>query len=127
MSVTKSRQKKDPDWIPSIDLILDHDADLPLKRLVEITNLDSDTIELLLRLGTSLREKGEVERAIHLHQTLFARTDLARSTLQQIELELARDYAHAGLHDRAERLLKNLIVTRSSRQEAAALALVDLY
>jgi lipopolysaccharide biosynthesis regulator YciM len=123
----KVRPKNTPaDWIPSIDFILAQNTDITLKRLVNAQTLDDDSIELFLRLGCSLREKGEVERAIHLHQTLFARTDLKGVLLQELELELAMDFAMAGLHDRAERLLLELLDARGRIQEKSAKVLLEL-
>tara|TARA_R110002167_G_scaffold2165_10_gene10946 strand:+ start:9528 stop:10712 length:1185 start_codon:yes stop_codon:yes gene_type:complete len=123
----KARPKSTPaDWIPSIDFILAQNTDITLKRLVNAQTLDDDSIELFLRLGCSLREKGEVERAIHLHQTLFARTDLKGVLLQELELELAMDFAMAGLHDRAERLLLELLDARGRIQEKSAKVLLEL-
>ncbi|MDP2609514.1 MULTISPECIES: hypothetical protein [unclassified Oceanobacter] len=123
----KARPKSTPvDWIPSIDFILAQNTDLTLKRIVNAQTLDDDSVELFLRLGCSLREKGEVERAIHLHQTLFARTDLKGVLLQELELELAMDFSMAGLHDRAERLLLELLESRGRIQEKAAMVLLEL-
>lgn len=116
-----------PDWIPSVDLLLSQNSDASLKRLINAQTMDDDTVELLLKLGCTLREKGEVERAIHLHQTLFGRTDLGRPQALELELELALDYLAAGLYDRAERLLHELVAHKSAVQEKAAIALVELY
>ncbi|MCY0965815.1 hypothetical protein [Parathalassolituus penaei] len=116
-----------PDWIPSVDTLLSQHSDASLKRLINAQSMDDDTLELLLKLGRTLRDKGEVERAIHLHQGLFGRTDLSRTHAQELELELARDYLVAGLFDRAERLLQELVNNRSVVQEKAELELVELY
>lgn len=116
-----------PDWIPSVDLLLSQHSDASLKRLIAAQSLDDDMVELFQKLGRTLREKGEVERAIHLHQALFGRTDLNKLQAQEIELELAKDYLAAGLHDRAERLLLDLFGSKGPVQDKAALALVAMF
>ncbi|WP_221801204.1 hypothetical protein [Oceanobacter mangrovi] len=125
-SARSQKKLSSPDWIPSVELIFSQNSDAALKRLVNAQTLDEDTVDLFLKLGRSLREKGEVERAIHLHQTLFARTDLPKPLLQSLELELAMDYAAAGLHDRAERLLVELLEGKGQIQEKAATSLIRL-
>jgi lipopolysaccharide biosynthesis regulator YciM len=124
-----ARQSKppEPDWIPNVELLLAEANDVALERFLNVPQLDDDALDLLLKLGRSLREKGEADRAIHLHQSLFARTDLPKHSMQALELELAVDYAHAGLLDRAERLFLELLDSKGRVQEKAAFALVELY
>lgn len=116
-----------PDWIPSVEFLLAEANDASLERLLNVPQIDDDSIDLFLKLGRTLREKGEVERAIHLHQSLFARTGLPRQTQVQLELELAVDYYFAGLLDRAERLFSELLEAKGRVQESASRYLVELY
>jgi lipopolysaccharide biosynthesis regulator YciM len=127
-SAGKKSVKANPsEWIPSLDVLLNHASDLPIKRLTDAENLDTDSLDLLVALGASFREKGEVDRAIRLHQTLFARADIPLGKLQEIELELAKDFIFSGLHDRAERLLKELLIAKGPVLDAALASLVELY
>jgi len=114
-------------WIPSVEFLLTQAGDVPLERMLNVPSLDDDSIDLFLKLGRTLREKGEVDRAIHLHQSLFARTDLSKHILQTLELELAIDFSHAGLLDRAERLYLELLDAKGSIREKASKHLVELY
>jgi lipopolysaccharide biosynthesis regulator YciM len=70
--------------------------------------VDTDTIETHLALGNLFRRRGEVERAIRIHQNLIARPALSREQRAQAVLELAQDYMRSGLYDRAEQLLLEL-------------------
>lgn len=124
----KQGKKHTPDeWIPSVEALLAQAGDVSLEKMLSVSTLDDDSIDLFLKLGKTLREKGEVDRAIHLHQSLFARTDLSKNTLQTLELELAIDFSHAGLLDRAERLFIELLATKGRVQEQASVHLVELY
>lgn len=123
----QSGSKKYPDFIPSIEYMLASSSDASLSRLLDVENLDEDALDLLLKLGKALRNKGETERAIHLHQTLFARTDIPRNTLSALKLELALDYLEAGLLDRAERLLIELLSIKGEHFEQIAKHLIELY
>merc|ERR1711879_378271 len=98
-----------PNWFPNQDDITDSQSERFIKGLLESAPGDEETMDFALRIGQSLREKGETHRAIQFHQALLARTDLPRSLLQEVELELALDYYRAGLNDSSENLLLNLV------------------
>ena len=89
---TQSKLPEYPDWIPSVDYLLAESNDLSLEKLLNIEQIDDGSMDLFLKLGRSLRDKGELDRATHLHQRLFARPDLERSAMHSIQLELALDY-----------------------------------
>jgi lipopolysaccharide biosynthesis regulator YciM len=67
-----------------------------------------------------LRRRGEVERAIRIHENLLARPDLPQAQVHMAHLELARDYISAGLLDRAEKLLLDLVEESPSSATSAA-------
>jgi len=123
---TQSKRPDYPDWIPSVDYLLAESNDLSLEKLLNIEQIDDGSMDLFLKLGRSLREKGELDRAMHLHQRLFARADLERSAMQSIQLELALDYSSAGLLDRAESILRELVSGRGHVSDTAAVHLVEL-
>ena len=115
-----------PDWIPSVDYILAESNDASLEKLLKVDHIDDDSVDLFLKLGKSLRDKGEIDRAMHLHQRLFARADLDRSVIHSIQLELAYDYSAAGLLDRAERILRELLAAKGHNNERVAALLIEL-
>lgn len=120
---------KTPDFIPSVEYLLAETNDETLNHLLNLPKLDEDAFELFLKIGRSFRSKGDTERAIHLHQTLFARTDLQRDALLILKHELALDYLDAGLLDRAERLLLEFVHHKGKEPTyvLAAKNLVELY
>lgn len=122
----QSKSSHSVDWIPSVDLLLDQSNDKTVEKLLKVEKVDDDYIDLFLKLGRSLRDKGEIDRATHLHQKLFARPDLEKHTLQQIQLELAIDYEKAGLLDRAERLFRELLEVKGAVGEQAVKHLIEL-
>ena len=123
---TQSRKSDVPDWIPSIDHLLSQNNDKTVEQFLSVEELDEDAIDLLLKLGRSLREKGELDRATHLHQKLFARPDLERSALQAIQMELALDYSSAGLLDRAEKIFRQLGESKGRFSDQALIHLIEL-
>jgi lipopolysaccharide biosynthesis regulator YciM len=71
--------------------------------------VNTDTVETHLALGNLFRRRGEVDRAIRIHQNLIARPQLSQKHRMQALFELAQDYLRAGVLDRAERLFLELI------------------
>ncbi|HRN35366.1 MAG TPA: M28 family peptidase, partial [Flavobacteriales bacterium] len=71
--------------------------------------INRDTVETHLALGNLFRRRGEVDRAIRVHQHLIARPNLSREEKTAVLLELGEDYMRAGLLDRAETLFADLV------------------
>jgi lipopolysaccharide biosynthesis regulator YciM len=86
---------------------------------LKLMDANADTIETHFALGTLYRRRGEVERAIRIHQNLLARETLAPEHREQALLALAQDYLRAGLLDRAEGLFQK--VSEVPRLRASAL------
>ena len=87
---------------------------------LKLMDASADTIETHFALGALYRRRGEVERAIRIHQNLLARDELAPQHREQALLALAQDYLRAGLLDRAEGLFQK--VAEAPRLRASALA-----
>ena len=115
------------DTLPSIDFLLAENNDGALDRLLDVAEISDEAVELYLNLGRIFREKGQTEKSIQLHQNLFARTDLSEKSQLDVELELATDFLKAGLLDRAERLLVDLIQEEGHTRSQASRLLVQLY
>lgn len=86
----------------------------------------SDTVETHIALGSQLRRRGEVERAVRVHRNLLE-APLPRAQLDQAQLELARDYISAGLLDRAEELLLKLVRGSGGHRQDAQRHLLEIY
>ena len=115
------------DTLPSIDFLLAENNDGALDRLLDAAEISDEAVELYLNLGRVFREKGQTEKSIQLHQNLFARTDLSDKAQLDVELELATDFLKAGLFDRAERLLVDLVQEEGHARSHASRLLVQLY
>ncbi|MFT5481444.1 MAG: lipopolysaccharide biosynthesis regulator YciM [Halieaceae bacterium] len=114
-------------YYKGLNYLLDDQPDGAIDAFIEALEVNSDTFETHIALGNLLRRKGEVDRAIRIHQNLLARPGVPARQLHQAHLELARDYISAGLLDRAEQLLQDL-VRESSEQRAASLKyLLEIY
>jgi lipopolysaccharide biosynthesis regulator YciM len=82
--------------------------DRALDMFLKLMDTNADTIETHFSLGSLYRRRGEVERAIRIHQNLLARKELPGEHREQALLALAQDYLRAGVLDRAEALLQEV-------------------
>lgn len=99
------------DYFKGLGHLLNEQPDKAIEVFIKMLEVDSETVELHLALGSLFRRRGEVERAIRIHQNLIARPTLSREQRNQVLLELGEDYMRAGLFDRAENLFLELADT----------------
>jgi lipopolysaccharide biosynthesis regulator YciM len=114
------------DYYRGLNFLLNEEQDKALEVFMRLVEVDSETIETHLALGGLFRRRGEVDRAIRIHQNLLARPSLDQLQRSVALLELAKDYMHAGLLDRAEALFKDLVRQRAQLKESLE-HLLDLY
>lgn len=116
----------DPHYIAGLDFLVTEQPDRALDIFLKLMDANADTVETHFALGALYRRRGEVERAIRIHQNLLAREALAPEHREQALLALAHDYLRAGLLDRAEGLLQQ--VSAVPRLRVSALdSLRELY
>ena len=96
-------------YIRGLNYLLNEQQDKAIEVFVEMVEVDSETVETHIVLGNLFRRRGEVDRAIRIHQNLIARPNLSLAQRQQALLELGKDYMKAGLLDRAESVFNELI------------------
>jgi len=107
------------DYFRGLNYLLNEQQDEAIEVFIRLVEVDSETIETHLALGNLFRRRGEVDRAIRIHQNLIARPNLAREHRAYALLELARDYMRAGVLDRAEGLFSELVRNRMHVVEAS--------
>ncbi len=113
-------------YFKGLNYLLNEQPDKAIEVFLRLVEVDSETVETHLALGNLFRRRGEVDRAIRIHQNLIARPTLDHEQRAQGLLELGLDYMRAGLLDRAESLFLELI--KMGDHTAAALTnLVDIY
>lgn len=108
-------------YFQGLNFLLNEQPDKAIEIFIRVLEVNSDTVETHLALGNLFRRRGEVERAIRIHQNLIARPTLDKEQRSQALLELAQDYFKAGLFDRAENLFLELAEIRAYSEQALAL------
>ena len=114
------------DYIKGLNYLLNEQQDKAIDVFIRMLEVNSDTVETHLALGNLFRKRGEVDRAIRIHQNLIARSSLNPEQRSDAVLELGHDYMKAGLFDRAEALFKELIDSNVHLSTVLPL-LLDIY
>ena len=112
-------------YFKGLNFLLNEQPDRAIDAFIEVTKLDTETTELHFALGNLFRRRGEMERAIRVHQSLLSRSDLPARNREHALHEIAQDYLKAGMLDRAEMAFQELSDTRYGKR--AAKALVRIY
>lgn len=115
-----------PEYFRGLNYLLNEQPDKAIEEFVRMTEVDRETVETHLALGSLFRRRGEVDRAIRIHQNLIARTSLTREQRQLAMLELGMDYMRSGLLDRAEGLFRELVDSGTHVRQGLE-QLLDIY
>jgi len=107
------------DYLKGLNFLLNEQTDQALEHFMKMVRVDDKTIETHFALGSLFRRRGEVDRAIRIHQNIIARPDLGAEQRDQAFSSLAKDYLKAGLLDRAESMFIRL--AKGSRYQVEAL------
>ena len=113
-------------YFQGLNHLLNEEQDQAIALFERIADDDTDRFETQLALGNLFRRRGELERAIRLHQDLSVRAMLTTEQRAVALLELGDDFVRAGLLDRAEALFDELLAIDA--QSAPALKqLIGIY
>lgn len=108
-------------YFKGLNFLLNEQPDKAIDAFIDIVKMDPETADMHFALGNLFRRRGEIERAIRVHQNLLARPDLPAEQQAQAKYELGMDYLKAGLLDRAEETFNGLVDTAYSVQARRAL------
>ncbi|HEY9279943.1 MAG TPA: lipopolysaccharide assembly protein LapB [Eoetvoesiella sp.] len=112
-------------YFKGLNFLLNEEPDRAIDAFVEVAKLDPETTELHFALGSLFRRRGEMERAIRVHQSLLSRADLPQEDREHAQHEIAQDFLKAGMLDRAEQAFQLVEETRFAIP--AVRALVRIY
>ena len=113
-------------YFRGLNYLLNEQPDKAIEVFLQLAEFNRDTVETHLALGNLFRRRGEVDRAIRVHQHLIARPNLSNEEKTVALLELGEDYMRAGLLDRAETLFTDL-VAMDAHVPSALRHLISIY
>lgn len=107
-----------------LKFLLDREEDQGLEHLIQLLEVSADSVEHYLTLAALFRKRGELDRAIKIHELLLNQPNLSEHDSSSCKLELAKDYVLAGMLDSAEEHLITLV--KSGNKEALE-PIINLY
>lgn len=113
--VTESRALP-TSYFRGLNFLLNEQPDKAIEAFLEVVKLEPETIDLHFALGGLFRRRGELDRAIRMHEHLLEREGLAEEQRLRAMSELGQDYLKAGLLDRAEQVFTRLLETAQHGQ-----------
>lgn len=102
------RERLRQDYLAGLNYLANDQPDRALDAFLRAAELDRDTVETHFALGSLFRRRGEVDKAIRIHQNLVSRESITAAQREQALYALSQDYLGAGLLDRAEKVLEEL-------------------
>lgn len=115
------------EYVVGLNYLLNEEPDKAVDVFIKLLDVDSDTVETHLALGSLFRRRGEVDRAIRIHQNLIARPQLSQEERREALIALGLDYLSAGVFDRAERIFLEAMDEDNSKDSRSLYGLLAIY
>lgn len=115
------------EYVVGLNYLLNEQSDKAVDIFIKLLEVDSDTVETHLALGSLFRRRGEVDRAIRIHQNLIARPQLSLLQRKEALMSLGQDYMSAGVFDRAERIFLEVVELGGSKETNSLHGLLAIY
>lgn len=109
-------------YIEGLVALLEQNDALAMKKLQEAVSTDSDFVDAYVRLGDLYRKKGDVSRAIQIHQSLTVRPTLKKHEEKRIYYALVEDLFAMSRHNKAVAFLKEIL--KIDKKDARARELI---
>ena len=120
------KEKESTAFLKGLNYLLLNDRDQAIEEFTKAVQINSNTVETYMALGNLFRSKGEVGRAIRIHETIILRPTIDKETKIQAMYDLSLDFKKAGFIKRAVSSLEDVISHDSTRLDAH-IQLEELY
>lgn len=111
-------------YVDGVNFLLSNQQDKAVDLFVDMLKEDGGAFEAHLTLGNLFRSRGEVDRAIRIHQSLLESSSLSFEQRLLATQQLGWDYMAAGVYDRAEHMFNQLTDEQDFRVSALKQLLV---
>jgi lipopolysaccharide biosynthesis regulator YciM len=95
-----------------LNYLFSNQQDKAIDYLLEALKVDDDSVEAHFAMANLFRKRGELDRALKVHEHLVRQKHLPNTAQQQAVFELGKDFLSAGLYDRAENMFDQLLKSK---------------
>lgn len=113
-------------YLLGMNYLISNQPDLAIMELSRAAKKDPEAIEVAIVLGNLYREKGQVERALHVHKSVLDRQNISPSERNLAKFCLGLDYKTAGIVDRSMEVFEDLL-EQDRNDERIFRILIKLY
>lgn len=110
-------------YLEALLALLENNEDLAMKKLKDTVSINSDLVDAYIKLGDLYRKRGDIARAIQIHQSLTVRPTLRRHEEKKVYYALVEDSLHANRPNKAVSFLKEILKIDKKDKQAQALIL----
>ena len=100
-----------------------HEAESIFKK---ISHIDKYSFETYLALGNLYRHEGKLDQAILVHESIISKKTLKQDFRYNALIELATDYLHSGILDKAENIFIEMQSVKKYRRRSLE-SLLNIY
>lgn len=112
--------RQSPDYIRGMYAMLTGDVETAIERLSRVVEVSTEPIEVYLALGNLFRQRGQIDRAIRVHQSLLTRHGLSEEERVLALNALGSDFRTGGFMDRSQRTFKDVLALNPKDPDALA-------
>ena len=112
-------------FVKGVNFLLNEEPDKALEVFLNYPDIDEYTAETYHLLGNMFRDRGQVDRALRVHQNLIGRSNLDSEQKQKAMFSLGKDYFAAGMLDRAESVFTELLNNKSLSKQILKESICD--
>ena len=107
-------------YLQGLNRLVDRQFDLAIESFSRAAAHHEDAVDVQVVLGNLHREKGQVSRAIQVHQHILQRPRLSKTEHQHVLLCLGLDFKRAGFVDRAVEAFHEVLRLDGDNRDALA-------
>jgi len=116
-SVKQNQQTEKQDlsikYSTGLNYLLSNQQDKAIDSLLDALKVEDDSVEAHFAMANLFRKRGELDRALKVHEHLVRLGGLPTKAKQQAVFELGKDFLSAGLYDRAEKMFSKLLKSKT--------------
>jgi lipopolysaccharide biosynthesis regulator YciM len=94
-------KKKRNLYLKEFSHILSDEPEEAIEEFLRASEINSENVEIYLAFGNLLRNKGNIEKAIKIHENILARSDIDKGDRVQAMYDLSLDFKKAGFIEKA--------------------------